>query len=251
MSFKKINGLVRLVAAITVSVLLLPYIIRLYLFVLPGTPAKELWTAFIQAAPFGEHLATAIIAVWGETQSGIDSILELITSHKFSFEVFLSVELAELIATSVLMILLTNVVGKKLLNNHSGGLYNDLANLIFQVFLVFTASLVTDWIFKFFTSQVINLPNIIHDIVSLIYSGILGIGGTALLVFSGIMVWDAILLVGIGCMKTLISYVFFLQLLLHEINGDHIVIIVWKIVAWFVLLWLLQRIESLLLPQNT
>lgn len=245
MSAKNMKGLIRLVAAITASVVLLPFVISLYLAVSPNATAHELWMAFVQAVPFGESIATMVVSLWEETQSGADSLVDWLFAPNIRFSQYFSMEMAEIIFTSVVILLFYNVIGKRIFKDTSGGMLNHAANAVFQVFLTFCASLVVDWVFDLFAVALPNISGIAHDIWVYIYSGGLGIVSIVMLAVSGIVFLDTIILVGIGCLKIALSYSMFLWLLVNEMHGGSVWGMTAGIIFWLAALWLLQICEDL------
>lgn len=243
------KGLIRLIASVTVSVILLPFILSAYLALSPNATADEVWLSLVQAAPFGESIATAVISVWGEARSGAEGILEWITSQNLSFPQHFSMELGELIFTSVLVLVLSSFVGRRLFQDTDGGLFNQLANAVFQILLTFTASLIADLILDTFTVNLAQAEGIKHDLTAWIYSAALGGGGVAMLLVCGVLLLDSILLVVIGCLKLTTSYGIFMWLLLNEMqNGSNWILCV-GVALWLIILWLLQCLESIFLPK--
>ena len=246
---RKMRGMMRLVASVTVSVILLPYILRLYLALSPNATAGEVWLSLVQAAPFGETIATAVVAVWGEAQSGVDSLLEWLASQKLSFPQHFSIELGKLLFTSVLVQVISALVGRKLLHDAEGGLFNNIANAVFQVLLTFTASLAVDVILDVFQAELTYAVGLKHELAAWGYTALLGGGGIGMLVVCGVVFLDAVVLVGVGCLKLTTSYGIFLWLLLVEMQNGSVWIMGVGIIIWLVLLWLLQQLESIFLPK--
>lgn len=240
----------RLAASVTVSIILLPFILRVYLSLSPNATADEVWLSLVQAAPFGEYIATAVIAVWGEAQSGVDALLEWLTSQKMSFPQHFSMELGELIFTSVLVLMLSSVIGRKLFQDTQGGLFNNLANAVFQVLLTFSASLAVDIILDVFNTQLAYAAGLKHDLAAWGYAITLTGGGITMLVVCGVLFFDAILLVAIGCLKLTTSYGIMMWLLMVEMQNESRWMLLIGVVCWLVLLWLLQCLESIFLPKG-
>lgn len=82
---KKTWAFIRFIASVTACVMLLPYVLRLYLALSPNARPDDIWLSLIQAAPFGEKIATLVVSLWGEAQSGVESILEFLSLQKFTF----------------------------------------------------------------------------------------------------------------------------------------------------------------------
>ena len=242
------RGLMRLVASVTVSIILLPFILRLYLALSPNATANEVWLSLVQAAPFGEAVATAVVAVWGEARSGIDSLMDWLLSQKLTYPQHFSMELGELIFTSVLVLVISGLIGRKLFQDTQGGFFNHAANAVFQVLLTFSASLVVDIILDFFNAQLMHMEGMAHDVWAYVYAIGLSGGGMLMLIVCGVLFLDAILLVAIGCLKITTSYGFFLWLLLIEMQNGSAWMLCVGIVSWLVILWLLQCLESIFLP---
>lgn len=245
---KTMRGLMRLIAALTTSVILLPFILRLYLTLSPNATANEVWWSLVQAAPFGEALATTVIAVWSEAQSGIDSLLNWLTSQKLTLPQHFSMELGELVFTSVLVIVISGLIGRKLFQNTEGGLFNNAANAVFQVLLTFSASLVVDIILDFFNTQLTQLEAVPHDIWMWIYAIGLSGGGILMLVVCGVLFLDVIILVAIGCLKITTSYGYFLWLLMIDKQNGSTWMMCVGAILWLLTIWLLLCFESIFLP---
>ena len=245
---RKTRAILRFVASITLSVMLLPFILRLYLALSPNATADEVWLSLVQAAPFGEAVATTVIAVWGEAQSGVDSLLDWLISQRLTFPQHFSMELGELMFTSVLVLVISSLIGRKFFQNMQGGFFNNAANAVFQVLLTFSASLVVDIILDFFNTQLAHTAGVGHDVMAWIYAIGLSGGGVWMLIVCGVLFLDAILLLAIGCLKITISYGFFLWLLLIEMQNGSVWMLCIGVVSWLVILWLLQRLESIFLP---
>lgn len=245
---KSMRGLMRLVAAVTASITLLPFILRLYLALSPNATPNEVWLSLVQAAPFGETVATAVIEVWGEARSGTDSLMDWLTTQKLTFPQHFSMELGELVFTSILVLAISSLIGRKLFRDTQGGIFNNAANAVFQVLLTFTASLVVDAILDLNVMKLAHMEGVAHDVVTWINIFLLGGGGMAMLKVCGVLFADTILLVAIGCLKITTSYGFSLWLLLIEMqNGS-----TWRgyigIISWLLIEWLLQCLESIFLP---
>ncbi len=238
----------RLIASVILCAILLPYILRVYLAISPGATAREIWLAFVQVAPFGESIATAVLAVWGEAQSGTDSLLEWFASQKFSFPQHFTMELGEMVFISVFVLVFSSVIGRKFFQSTQGGLYNQLANAVFQVFLTFAASLAVDLIFKTFTHELSYAMGLAKDLAAWIYAAVLGAGGIGMLMVCGVVFLDAILLVAIGCLKLTTSYGIFFWLLLNEMQGGSNWFLVLGALVWLGMIWFLQSVENLFLP---
>ena len=247
---RKMHDLMRLAASVTVSIILLPFILRLYLALSPDATANEVWLSLVQAAPFGEAVATTVIAVWGEAQSGIDALLDWLLSQKLTFPQHFSMELGELIFTSVLVLVISGLIGRKLFQDTQGGFFNNAANAVFQVLLTFTASLVADIIMNFYTTQLVHMEGVAHDVWAWIYAIGLSGGGIWMLIVCGVLFLDAILLIAIGCLKITTSYGFFLWLLLIEMRNGSTWMLCIGVICWLVMLWLLQCLESIFLPKG-
>ena len=246
---RKQRAFLRFVASVALCVMLLPYVLRLYLTLSPNAKADDVWLSLVQAAPFGERIATLVIAVWGEAQSGVDSLLEFLASQKFSFPQYFTMELGELIFTSVVVLLISSVIGRKLFNSTEGGFWDYLANAVFQVFLTFCASLVVDVVLDTFTFNLPYAENLIGDLAAWGYGLSLGTVGVVMLVLCGVIFLDAILLVAIGCFKLSVSYGFFLWMLLVQMQGGSGWMLAVGVTLWLVMIWLLQALERLFLPQ--
>ena len=245
---KTVRGLMRLVAAVTASIILLPFILRLYLALSPNATPNEVWLSLVQAAPFGEAVATTVIEVWSEAQSGIDSLMDWLMSQKLTFPQHFSMELGELMFTSILVLVISSLIGRKLFRDTQGGFYNNAANAVFQVLLTFTASLVVDVILDFYNTQLAYLEGVGHDVAAWIYVILLGGGGMRMLMICGVLLIDTILLVAIGCLKITTSYGFFLWLLLLEMQNGSTWMMCIGVISWLLIVWLLQCLESIFLP---
>lgn len=246
---RKMKGLIRLVAAVTACVILLPFILRLYLALSPNAKADDVWLSLVQAAPFGESIATAVISVWGEAQSGIDSLVEWLLSQKLSFPQHISMELGELIFTSVLVLVISSLIGRKLFLDTDGGLFNHIANAVFQVLLTFTASLTVDVILDTFVLNLSFAQGLRHDLTAWIYALALSGSGFIMLLVCGVLFFDAILLVAIGCLKLTVSYGYIFWLLQVEMQNGATWMLAVGVVLWLAVLWLLQCLESIFLPK--
>lgn len=239
----------RLVAAITVSVILLPFILWLYLTLSPTADAEDVWLSLVQTAPFGDSIATGVVAVWGEAQSGVEGIVEWLVSQKLSFPQYFSMELGKLIFTSVLMLIISSLIGQKLFSDTGGGMFDQAANVVFQVLLTFSASLATDAILDTYLTNLTYAEGMKHDVAAWGYAVILLVMGVSMLIVCRVTIIDAILLVAIGCLKLTTSYGFFLWLLLIEIqNGSRWMLAV-GIVLMLIAIWLLQSLERIFLPK--
>lgn len=246
---RKQRPFLRFVASVTVCVILLPYVLRLYLALSPNAKADDVWLSLIQAAPFGENIATLVVALWGEAQSGVDSLLEFLTSQKFSFPQYFTMELGELIFTSVFVLILSSVIGRKLFCSTEGGFWDHVANAVFQIFLTFCASLVVDVIMDTFVTNLAYAEGLKLDFTAWGYGLSLGGAGLIMLLLCGVIFLDAILLVAIGCFKLSVSYGFFLWLLLVEMQDGTTWMLAIGVVLWLIMIWLLQTLEGLFLPK--
>ena len=249
MSPKKIKGLFRLGASVTASVILLPFILKTYLILSPNADANEIWISLIQAAPFGESIATVVLAVWGEAKSGLDSLVDWFLSQKLSFPQYFSMELGELIFTSVIVLVISSLIGRRIFYQTEGGIFDHAANAVFQVLLTFTASLVVDIILDTFVTNLAFAEGLKHDITAWVYALTLSAGGIWMLIAFGVIFLNAILLVAIGCLKLTTSYGFFLWLVQVEIQHESGWMLAVGVVMWLIMIWLLQSLESIFLPK--
>ena len=238
----------RLVASILLCVFLIPMILNVYMQLKPDTASGELWVNLVQTIPMGVPIAEYVIGAFTEAQSGAYSLLEWIQNQELDFSQYLSMELAEFVFTAVILMLLTNVIGKNVVSTRDKGLSNRLANGIFQVLLTFIATLLTDLVYSVFSLAVDQVYGLVHDALIYGYSASLGIIGLVLLVFSGIMLFSALLLVGVNCLKLLCSYAITLWAAQWYIQGESAVVMLLGIVLWIIALCVLQFLENLVSP---
>lgn len=247
---KKMNGLMRLIAAITVSVILLPYLIQSYLVLSPKPDANEVWLSFIQAAPFGDWIGTLVLSIWGEAKSGADSLLEWMLSPQISFPAYLTMELGELVFQSVIVLVMSCLVGRKIFYRTEGGFFDHAANAVFQVLLTFIACLIVNVLMELAVAYLVLPEGVMQGVMAWVYGLSLGAGGIALLIVCGVIFLNAILLVAIGCLKLLVSYGYFLWLVRIEIEHEAGWMLAVGVILWLVMIWLLQSLESLFLPKQ-
>lgn len=158
-------------------------------------------------------------------------------------------ELGELIFTSVVLLILSSVIGKKVFYSTEGGFWDHVANAVFQVFLTFCASLVTDVVFDNFVSNLVYAEGMKLAATAWIYGlGLSGVGVVMLVLF-GVILLDAILLVAIGCFKLSVSYGYVLWLLLLQMEGGSTWMLAVGVVLWLAMIWLLQALEGIFLPK--
>ena len=250
MHFKMARGILRLVASIVLCIILLPYILRLYLAIAPGATAREILTALVQTVPFGDYIELFMLAIWGKAQSGVDSLLDWILSQEYGFEMNFSMEFAALVFTSAFAMAISGIVGNSLVSDTNDGLFNQLANCIFQVLVTFCASLGADWSYRLFSSQLLELTEAGQIIVGIVYVVLLTGGGLWMIVLCGVVFLDALLIIGIGCLKLCINYGFFILLLIIEIQGSVQWLVYISTLIWLFFLWLLLRAEKLFLPKK-
>lgn len=245
---KKLRGSLRLAAAVILSVVLLPYILRFYLALAPDSTAHEIWMALVQAVPFGDWLATVVISLWSEAQSGIDSLMNWLTSQQLQFPLHLSVEISKLIFTSVLLMVVSAFVGGTVLKDSGGGFLNHAADAGFQVLCCFAASLVANLVFRFFETELIQSNEIIRQVAAGLFTLVAGGGGLWMLVAAGLLFFNAILVIAAGCLKLLVSYGIFMWLLVNEMLGGPSWLMPVGAVGLLLFLWLIQRFEKLFVP---
>lgn len=248
LGFQKFRGALRFCASVTLTVILMPYILRAYLALAPGAEAREVWLSLVQAIPFGDWLATVVISLWSEAQSGMEALSGWLTSSAIPFPIHLTVELSKLVFTGVLLAVVTNFVGKKILLSSGGGILNHAADAVFQVLCCFAASLLADVTYRFFETQLAQASAVASQVGTVLFSLVTGGGSLWILIVLNVVFLNAILVILTGCFKLLISYSAFMCLLLNEIQGGPQWLMPVGIAVCLLVLWLVQRVEKVLLP---
>ena len=247
-SGKTIRGAIRLCAALILNIILLPYILRIYLVLAPGADARSVWISFVQAVPFGDWLATVAISLWAEAQSGIDTITGWLTSPNVPFPIHLTVETSKLIFSGILLIVVTNFVGKKLLRGSGGGILNHAADVVFEILCCFGATLIADIVFRFFDSQLVEASVALQNTAAVLFSITASGGSLIILLVLKIAFGRALLAILTNCCKLIITYGTFLWLLLGQLQGGPEWLLPLGVMLCLLVLWIIQRIEKLLLP---
>lgn len=245
---RTIRGAARLFSAVALCGLLFTPMLLTYLSLAPGSDLYTVWMAFIQVIPFGDWLATVVTSLWAEAESGMDALLGWLTSPQLSFPVHLTVELGKLVFSSVLLIVVTKFIGRKVLVSSGGGLLNHAADVVFQVLCCLGASLLADIIFRFFETQLAQADSTVAQIVPAVFSILTGGGSLWILIVLQVVFIDAILVILINCFKLLIFYCTFMWMLLNELQGGPDWMLFAGAAVCLLILWLLQRAEKLLLP---
>lgn len=245
---KTIRGAIRLCAASILSVILLPYILRTYLALAPGADTQSVWLSFVQAVPFGDWLATLMISLWSEAQSGMDALTGWLTSSQIPFPIHLTVEMGKLVFSGVVLVVVTNFVGKKILLGSGGGFLNHAADVVFQVLCCFGATLLADVTYRFFESQLAQAGSTAQQVATVLFSIATGGGSLWILIVLNLVLLDAILAILLNCFKLLVTYSCFMWMLLSELQGGPDWLLPVGAALCLLVLWLVQRVEDVILP---
>lgn len=245
---RNLRGGIRLFAALTLCGLFFTPMLLTYLSLAPGSDLYTVWMTFIQVVPFGDWLATVTTSLWAEAESGMGSLLGWLTSSQLSFPIHLTVELGKLVFSSVLMIVVTNFIGKKILVSSGGGLMNYAADVIFQILCCLAASLLADVVFRYFEAQLAQANSVAAQVFAAVFSLLTGGGSLWILIVLQVVFINAILAILINCFKLLICYCTFMWMLLNELQGGPDWILFAGAGVCLLILWLLQRAEDALLP---
>lgn len=246
----QLPGMTRLILSVIASAIVLPIVLRLYLNVGLGTGAQDIWVAFAQTVPFGEDMAVSMLSLWGEAQSGLDSVLKYITNQKHDFALHFSFELVQLIFCGVLMTLVGEVLKKVKAINVEGGLLDTIANAVCQLSLAFLASLLVDCAFRVIELSLVNTEYATQSAIMVVYMIVLSGGAAAALLLCGVIFYFIIALAAVGCLKLCVSYCMFLWILLARMQGGSFLVTLSGVAFWLASTWILQKIEQLFLPHS-
>ncbi len=250
------SGLIRFVIALGVSIIGLPTVLFMYLRLSPGASSRDFLDAFTQIVPFGEKFCPTIVSVWGEAQSGLDNALQNLEDHLtfaiegFELTKYLTLELAEMIFTGMVMLILTALLGKKFVISTDGGLLNNIANALLQLDIAFVSSLLISFVFTLYRTELAQLEGIWNDVLTVILAGLAGGGGFVLMLIVGILWFRALVLIGINCLKLFLSYLAMCWLLVATVLGGSVIITAVGLALWVGTLWLVLEMEKMFLPSN-
>lgn len=245
MGKRKMKGLFRLIAAATLTVLLFPSMLRIYLALSGDATANEVWMALVQAAPFGDKIGTLVLSLWEEAQSGSESLLDWLLVQDLDFLQYITVELGELVFTAVLLMLVSEVVRTVILRGTGTTIYDLLANGLFQTMCCLFASLLANLVFGYFSETLLTVSEVCRDVGIQLFALFTGAGSFTALVFSGLLFGSAALFLAVNCMKLLVSYGVFMLLLLMSMDGAADWQLAIGVVCWLILIGLLQTGEDL------
>lgn len=241
------RGVVRLIASILLFVLVMPLVI------VPGISFSDpdaLWIELLQLIPFEEPIVKLVCGLFLEFASGSLSIFEYIEEQNISLSQYIFMESAETIFTAVILLLLNAVIGKEFINAQERGTFNKLANCIFQILLAFIATRLTEYIYQFYSFQVLKLSNTAQNFFLNAYSILLSTSSVVLLIISGVLFLNAVFIIALNCLKLLFSYVLVLWGVLCYMYGGNIIGITVGFILWIVVLSVLLHLESLFSPKG-
>ena len=214
-----IKGSIRLVAALILCVIVFPYVLGLFLALSPDASAQDYLMVFLDSVPFGDSIVGLAASVLQAAQSGADAFLDLLVDSSKNLTLRFSMDLAEMIFTSVIIFLLGHVLGKVVFQSTGKDIFNQAANVLFEIFLIFCASLIVEGIFDFFSDALMKIPDITQEIMGYIYSAGLGVTSIIILVIAGMFLLDACIRVIGGCVNIFVSYAMFAAILLNKASG--------------------------------
>jgi len=248
----RIKGILRLVASVILCVFVLPIVLRLFLSLSPGASAQDYLLAFLEAAPFGDTIYSLAASILEEAQSGAEGVLELLELLELprkSFALKFSMDMAETVFTSVILLLITNILGKEFFKVRGKDIFNRSANVFFQVFLLFCASLIVEAIFDFFSTMLMKIPEATQMILGYVYSASLGVVSVIILIIAGMLLIDAIIHVLSGCLSIFVSYTMYCAVLINQAGSGPQTLTVFVCAVWLILLWIILSLENLITGQ--
>lgn len=237
----------RLVAAVTLSVILLPFILQLFLTFSREDSPSVILNKLVSAIPFGNAILKVVSAVLTDAMSNQGSLLDWMSDQEFTFPQYFTMEMGKMVFSGVILALLTKLQQVGIEDKKRKGWLNRIADMVYLTLFVFSAGLLTDLLFEFFDLLVKDTAGIFRDIFVYIYSGGLGVAGVVLLVISGMVLLDAVLSVVLNCFKMAWTYAGVMWMLLCSCYGSPVWLTVLGIAVWAGLVLLIQRGEDLVL----
>ena len=241
------RGMIRLIASILLFAFIVPLVI------LPGvsfSDPHELWLELLSLIPFSHSFVKVITSAFTEAASGSHALLEYIAEQDLTMPQYIATEAAETVFTSVVLMLLTYIIGKEFSNSKERGICNKLANCIFQIMLTFAATRITEYVYTFYNSQVRQLTETAQNLFIYGYSAILGTSSVVILIVAGILFLNTFVIIGINCLKLLLSYIIAIWCVLCYMQGGHLLGILAGFTFWILLLCILLYVENLFSPNN-
>lgn len=243
---KTIQGLMRLIAAVTLSVILLPFILQFYLAFSQEDSPQMLLNKLAAAIPFGDGILKVVTGVLTDAMSNQDSLLDWIGKQEYDVSHYFTMEMGKMVLSGVILAALTNLARARIADDKRRGMLNHAADLVALTLFVLTASLLSDLLFEFFHSLVMNTADSFRSVFMYIYSGGLGIAGIAIMVISGTMLADALLSVALSCFKMAWTYAGIMWMLLCPIYGCPDWLMILGVVTWAVFVLFFQCIEDMM-----
>lgn len=247
MFFGRKRGLMRLVAAVSLAVIVLPGVLQIYLAAVPGESPQTLLAKLIGAIPFGNPISRAVSGIMADAMSGGDSLLEWMEKGDFSMEQFFSLEMGKMLFSAAILSAILRVLENTIWDQKLRGILNRIADVVFLTVFVFVSGLLAEMLFSFAEKLVLQSVGILRSIAVYITSGALSVGGILLLCVTGLAFTKALLTVGMNCLKMIFTYGGIIWVLLCIIKEVSHPVLLAGIVAWIGLIGLLLVAEELIL----
>lgn len=237
----------RLVAAVTLAVMLLPGVLRIYLAAVPGETPQSLLTKLISVIPFGNPIFRAVSSIMTDALSDGESLFDWMKNGDFSVAQFFSLEMGKMLFSAAILSLILRFLKGIIKDTKRSGTINRIADVVFLTFFVFISGLMAEMFFSYVEKLILQSMGILRSISVYFASGALGAGGIALLCMTGLVFTKALLTVAMSCLKMMFTYGGIIWVLLGITKGVSLLILISGIVAWIGLIGLLMVVDELIL----
>ncbi len=225
----KAPSIVRLVAVVALTVILLPIVLSLYCNISVGSAPEEIGSAILAAVPLGEQIMNTVLAITGSNGEALISTLDWMNAHNISEAEALVMEVSQIFLISVIMMALETLIGlafKKV----ERGIINQIANILYKVLVVFCAALFAKWVYSFFLVQVSQLTGASQRVMIYTVSILSVVGSIVALIFGGGFM-KSMMKCSLKMIEALITFILGCALLM-ALFPWYILILIWIAVIW-------------------
>ena len=232
-------GPVRMMIALGAAVVLLPIICSTYDIAGEDSPAAIL-AKLIQVIPFGNGLLKIVLLPLSDTMSHYDTFSDWWKAQDISMPQHLALNAGKLVFSAAVLAFVEKFFKENMVSRR--GTPNKIADVMFTTLFVILCGYITDWVFTWLDYvAVMELSGKFRETAIYLYSGLLGIGGVAITVITGIVLVDALLKIMFSIFKMLITYMGIIGVFAYYVRTESFLLPAVICLIWFALILSLNK----------